>query len=222
MIRILLLIGFVASESSFAQDNSDAPIPYGNVPTAPEKPREEPRSLSSVDDPNVGLGVDFVGGVALLGSSKFGLDPRPFAGARLTWEFGRLMTDEYLREMFFTDVTWLYSLSTDGTKQVNVATHLHNFTIAPAFALPLGQTFMAAYAQIGFGVDSSYSVTQVDGTEVTLRGNKFLFQYGIGLRGRPALLASGRMRLQFRLEVTRFIRGYMHDMYIGGGLGLIF
>jgi hypothetical protein len=57
---------------------------------------------------------------------------------------------------------------------------------------------------------------------VTLGGTKFLFQYGIGLRGRPAVVADGSVRIQFRIELTRFIRGYMHDMYIGGGIGMIF
>ncbi len=180
------------------------------------------KSLASLDDPNVGIGIDFVSGVAVLGSSKFGLDPRFFLGARITWEFGRSFSDEYLREMFFTDITWLYSTTADGTAQVNVATHLHNFTVAPAFALPFGKSFMAAYAQLGVGVDYSYSVATVDATQYTLGGAKFLFQYGIGLRGRPAVIASGKARLSFRIEVTRFVRGYMHDMYLGGGLGMIF
>ena len=55
-----------------------------------------------------------------------------------------------------------------------------------------------------------------------MAGTKFLFQYGVGLRGRPAIIANGAVRIQFRIELIRFIRGYMQDTYLGGSLGLIF
>jgi transcriptional antiterminator RfaH len=59
-----------------------------------------------------------------------------------------------------------------------------------AFALPFGaKAPIAAYAQVGVGFDYSYSVTKIDANTVTLGGTKFLFQYGIGLRGRPAVVA---------------------------------
>jgi hypothetical protein len=230
--------------TGFAQSDDDAPIPYdddtssnqntvkprkGKKKRAAEEIREEDEeekageeSMASVDDPNVGVGFELLSGVALLDSSKSGVDPRYYFGARFTWEFGRLIPDEYLREMFFMDVTWTYAASKEGTTQVNVDTHLHDFTLAPAFALPLGKSVMSAYLQAGLGFDYSYSVTKIDATTVTLGGTKFLFQYGIGLRGRPAVVGDGSVRIQFRIELTRFIRGYMHDMYIGGGLGMIF
>lgn len=244
MIRTLLAVTLaITSLTAFAQSDDDAPLPYGDqdstvdqvTPKKAKKKRhaEEIReedeeekageeTLASVDDPNLGIGGDIVMGVALLDSSKTGVDPRYFFGVRFTWEFGRLIPDEYLREMFFADVTWLYAASKDGTTQVNVDTHLHDFTFAPAFALPLGKSFLAAYAQVGIGFDYSYSVTKIDANTVTLGGTKFLFQYGLGLRGRPAVVGDGSVRIQFRIEVTRFIRGYMHDMYFGGGLGMIF
>lgn len=188
-----------------------------------DEENEGPKSMASADDPNIGVGADVVAGVALLSSAKFGVDPRFFFGARFTWEFGRLIPDEYLREMFFLDVTWLYAPSKDGTAQVNVDTHLHNFTIAPAFALPFGKSFMAAYLQLGGGIDYSYSVMRLEANPPsTLSGVKPLFQYGLGLRGRPAVVANGSIRIQFRIEVTRFIRGYLHDMYFGAGVGMIF
>jgi hypothetical protein len=246
MMRTLVALCLVVSMSGFAQDD-DAPIPYGegeddSAQSGSVKPRkakkkrraEEIReedeeekageeSMAAVDDPNIGVGGEILSGVALLDASKFGVDPRYYFGVRFTWEFGRLIPDEYLREMFFADVTWTYAASKDGTTKVNVDTHLHDFTLAPAFALPFGsKSPIAAYAQVGVGFDYSYSVTKIDANTVTLGGTKFLFQYGIGLRGRPAVVADGSVRIQFRIELTRFIRGYMHDMYIGGGLGMIF
>ncbi len=242
MNRSFLAVMLALAMPAFAQrEDDDAPIPYGDdttvddeIPVKKKKKRqaaireedEEERageeSLASLDDPNIGVGGDIFMGVALLDSSKAGVDPRYFFGVRFTWEFGRLIPDEYLREMFFADLTWTYAASKDGTNLVNVDTHLHNFTVAPALALPFGKSFMAAYVQVGAGFDYSYSVTTVDRTAVTLGGTKFLFQYGIGLRGRPAVIADGTVRIQFRIEVTRFVRGYMHDMYFGGGVGLIF
>jgi hypothetical protein len=246
MIRSLVAACVLFSFSGLAADDDDAPIPYGEEDNANQSGSVKPRkakkkrraeelreedeeekageeSMASVDDPNVGVGGEILSGVALLDASKYGLDPRYYFGVRFKWEFGRLIPDEYLREMFFADVTWTYAASKDGTTQVNVDTHLHDFTLAPAFALPFGaKSPIAAYAQVGVGFDYSYSVTKIDTNTVTLGGTKFLFQYGIGLRGRPAVVADGSVRIQFRIEVTRFIRGYMHDMYIGGGIGMIF
>jgi hypothetical protein len=247
MIRTLLAVTLAASMAAYAQSDDDAPIPYGDGDEASgdtekvkprkskkkrraeeireedEEEKEGEESLASIDDPNIGIGGDILMGVALLDSAKAGLDPRYFFGVRFTWEFGRLIPDEYLREMFFMDVTWTYAATKEGTAQVNVDTHLHNFTLAPAFTLPFGnKSPVAIYAQLGLGFDYSYSVTKIDMQTVTLGGTKFLFQYGIGLRGRPAVVADGTVRIQFRIELTRFIRGYMHDMYLGGGFGMIF
>ena len=242
-IRTLLAVVLLSSMVASAQSDDDAPIPYGDgesttdqvtprkkkkrrvedVREEDQEAKEGEESLASVDDPNVGVGADILMGVALLDASKFGVDPRYFFGARFTWEFGRLIPDEYLREMFFLDVTWTYAATKEGTNQVNVDTHLHNFTIAPAFELPFGnKSPVGVYAQLGAGFDYSYSITKIDQQTVTLGGTKFLFQYGLGLRGRPAVVGDGSVRISFRIEVTRFIRGYMHDMYFGGGLGMIF
>jgi hypothetical protein len=245
MIRSLLAVTLAASMAAYAQSDEDAPIPYGDGDDSavdkvkPRKSKKKRRAeeireedeeekageetMASVDDPNIGIGGDIMSGVALLDSAKGGVDPRYYFGLRFTWEFGRLIPDEFLREMFFMDVAWTYAVSREGTTQVNVDTNLHDFTLAPAFALPFGSgSPIAFYAQVGLGFDYSYSVTKIDQQTVTLGGTKFLFQYGIGLRGRPAVVADGSIRIQFRIDVTRFIRGYLHDMYIGGGLGMIF
>lgn len=242
MNRSLLAVLLMLAMPAFAQrDDDDAPIPYGDDSTADdeipvkkrkkrqtqireedEEEREREESLASLDDPNIGVGGDVFMGLMLFDSAKGGVDPRYFFGVRFTWEFGRLIPDEYLREMFFLDVQYLYGSSKTGTSFVNVDTNFHNFTVAPAFAIPFGQSFMAFYLQVGAGFDYSQSVTTVNEAAVSLGGTKFLFQYGLGLRGRPAIVGDGSVRLQFRIEVTRFIRGYMHDMYFGGGVGLIF
>lgn len=245
---IPLLVCAVFSTPALAGGDDDEVIPYDDGSSSDDsdtvKPRKKKKrrvedvreeddgeregeeSLANVDDPNVGLGGDFLSGVALLDASKFGLDPRYYFGVRFTWEWGRLIPDEYLREMFFADVMWTYAASKDGTNQVNVDTHLHDFTIAPAFNLRFGQSFMSFYAQLGLGFDYSYTVTQIKNADttsnITLGGTKFLFQYGVGLRGRPAIVGDGSVRIQFRIELMRFIRGYMHDMYLGAGLGMIF
>lgn len=243
MTRTLLAVALAASMSAFAQDD-DAPIPYGDgddsadkvtpkkskkkrraeeIREEDEEEKEGEEPLASLDDPNIGIGGEIMSGVAFLDSSKGGLDARYYFGLRFTWEFGRLIPDEYLREMFFMDVAWTYAASKEGTAQVNVDTHLHDFTLAPAFCLPFGsKSPIAAYAQLGLGFNYSYSVSKILEQTVTLGGTKFLFQYGLGIRGRPAVVGDGSVRIQFRIELTRFIRGYMHDMYIGGGIGMIF
>ena len=152
-LRVVLAVSLAASMASFAQGDDD-PIPYGDGDSAsgdkvtPKKARKKRRAeevreedeedkageetMASVDDPNIGIGGDIVMGVALLDSAKSGVDPRYFFGVRFTWEFGRLIPDEFLREMFFADVTWLYAASKEGTGQVNVDTHLHDFTARAA------------------------------------------------------------------------------------------
>ena len=245
MIRTLLAVSLAASMAAYGQGDDDAPIPYGDGDdvsgdtVTPKKARKKRRaeeireedqeekegeeSLASVDDPNIGIGGSIIMGVAFLDAAKYGVDPRYYFGLRFTWEFGRLIPDEYLREMFFMDVMWTYAATKEGTAQVNVETHLHNFTVAPAFALPFGsKSVIAAYAQLGLGFNYSQSVTRIDTQTTTLGGTKFLFQYGLGLRGRPAVSADQTVRIEFRIELTRFIRGYLHDMYLGGCFGMIF
>ncbi len=187
-----------------------------------EGEREKVKSLASLDDPNVGLGGDIILGLALPESSRAGVNPRFLFGVRFTWEWGRLLADEFLREMFFLDVMYSYVGSKEGTALVNTDTNFHNLTLAPALALPFGKSPVAFYAQVGLGLNIADTNTVVGDEVLKLSGTKFLFQYGAGLRFRPAVVADGSVRLQFRIEVSRFIRGYMHDMYFAGGAGLIF
>ncbi len=247
MRPFLLAFVLVGASTAFAQsDDDDAPLSYGDEvegeDTAPKKKRKSYRAtdelreededeaerdyikpLASLDDPNVGVGGDIFIGLAFPDSSRGGVNPRFLFGLRFTWEFGRLLAGEYLREMFFVDVAWSWINSKDGSGYVDVDTNLHNLTLAPALAIPFGEKSPAAfYAQVGLGVNISDTITTIGDNSVKLMGSKFLFQYGLGLRFRPAVVGDGSVRLQFRIEVTRFIRGYMHDMYFAGGAGLIF
>lgn len=248
--KLLVMLCMALAAPSFAASDDDEPIPYGDDDSNKSdgddyKPRKKKKrrradetreedeeakageeTLANLDDPNVGVGFDFMSGVALLDAARSGVDPRYYMGARFTWEAGRLIPDEFAREMLFVDVLWTYASTKDGTNQVNVNTHLHDFTVAPAFNLQIAKSFMSFYAQLGLGFDYSYSVLTLKNADTTstttLGGTKFLFQYGIGLRGRPAVVANGAVRIQFRIELFRYLRGYMHDTYLGASLGLIF
>lgn len=242
LLCVLLLL-LVAPLSTWAQKGDDAPIPYDDgddeVPAQEhqrrakrprdalrEKAEENTARTGHLDDPNVGLSVEAIAGAMLLESSRGALvDPRFMVGARLTWEFGRLLSDELLREMFFADIGWQYTATGDGTTAVRVDTAFHSFTVAPAFAWRFGQSPVAAFVQLGLGFNYTYSVLQLDGVPTDLSALKLLFQYGLGLRFRPAIVTiKGKdvLRLSFRLEVTRFLRWYMSDTFLGGSVGLTF
>jgi hypothetical protein len=243
MNRASLAVLLWVSQSAMAQNRDDDPIPYSgddderlNLPRKSEPTRELPQenaeeeddrrvSLTSLDDPNIGLSLEVLQGVLLLESSRgAGVDPRYQLGVRFTWEFGRLIPDEFLRELLFADVTWLYAWSrADGTAEVNTNVNYHDFTFAPAFALPLGKKSpVSFFGQLGVGVAYQTSRLNVAATSTDIAGLRALFQYGLGLRFRPAIVEGDWMRLSFRLELTRFRRGYMDDTLLGGSIGLTF
>lgn len=241
LLCVLLLL-LVAPSSAWAQKGDDAPIPYDDgddeVPAQEHQRRakrpsdalrekdEDTARTGRLDDPNVGLSVEAIAGAMLLESSRGALvDPRFMVGARLTWEFGRLLSDELVREMFFADIGWQYAATGDGTTSVRVDTAFHSFTVAPAFAWRFGQSPVAAFVQLGLGVNYTYSVLQLDSVPTDLSAVTLLFQYGLGLRFRPAIVTiKGKdvLRLSFRIEVTRFLRWYMSDTFLGGSVGLTF
>ncbi len=190
-----------------------------------EKTIEE-EQLSRNDDPNLGLGFEGALAVMLLEASQGGVDPRFLTGARVVWEFGRIIDDQVLREMFFVDFGWLWSASKDGTTQISVTSSHHYFTVAPAVGYAFERLPILAYAQLGAGVNFTQETVLIANGEDMIRTPistvKPLIQYGIGLRFRPALTENEAVRLAFRFEITRFVRGYMHDMLIGGSVGLTF
>lgn len=187
-----------------------------------KKDREE--TLAHLDDPNYGLSAEFIAGVMLLESSRgIGVEPRAQFGARFVWEFARLIPDEYLREAMFADFSWRTTSYQEGNDTVFVATQHHYLTVAPAYAFPLGQkSAFAPYVQVGLGVDVQSSRVSVDKNLTDITGSKLLIQYGVGFRGRPAILADESIRISFRVELTRFRRGYMDDTFIGASVGAVF
>lgn len=242
MKRLLLLALLGLSLPALGQKrDDDAPLPYDDEgaagddePNRPKKSRKSERlrqededdkeaeeKLASYDDPNWGVGGELTAGLSLLDASRGGVDPRFSFGLRFVWEWGRILPDEQLREMFFADLQWRFSVTTDGTNQVSAWASQHYFTLAPAVAWPFSKT-LAVYGQLGIGVNAAFSGVRVDQTEVQLQGARFLLQYGVGLRGRPAILADETLRFTWRVEVTRYLRGYLHDTYFGAGVGLLF
>jgi hypothetical protein len=236
---IIWLIVSLVSMSSWAQKkgDDDAPIPYGDEEkekpersertpkeiTGPQDDDEEPDSLTHLDDPNIGIGGSIQGGLVLLESSRAGgVDPRLLMGVRFTWEWARLIPDEFLRELFFLDVGWNVTWTSAGTDTFNTTLTSHNFVFAPAFAWPLGSLPLAAYAQLGVGFNYARSVSRISNVENVLSGSKFLFQYGAGLRSRIPLNDEGSVRLELRFEITRFLRGYINDTLFALGAGFIF
>jgi hypothetical protein len=187
-----------------------------------QKDREE--SLTHEDDPNVGVAIELVAGVMLLDASRGVVgEARFLGGGRFTWEYGRLIPDEFVREMFFLDVMYAYTQITEGTEAISVNTNYHYFTIAPALAIPFGPKSPAAFfIQGGFGFNVQPIVVNTQTDALQLAGTKVLMQYGAGFRFRPALVADEKVRLSFRIEFTRFRRGYMDDTFIGGSMGLSF
>lgn len=235
LLIAMLCLGVAAP--AFAQSD-DAPLPYdddgADEPDRPKKSRKSERlrqededaqerdeKLASIDDPNYGVGGEVTAGLILLDASRGGVDPRFTFGLRFTWEWGRLFSDEYLREMFFADVTWRFAVTNDGTGQVTSWGSNHYFTVAPAIVWAFSKV-IGVYGQVGLGVDAAFTGVRVVQTEVQLQGARFLLQYGIGLRGRPAILEDETVRLTWRVEITRFLRGYMHDTVFAAGVGVLF
>jgi hypothetical protein len=239
---LFVSVGLFAS-TSWSQADDD-PLPYDDAPRrAPKEDDDGPRkrrkgderlreeeddataseeTLGHTDDPNIGLSFEVLAGLMLLEASRAGLDPRFMVGGRVTWEFGRLLTDEFWREAFFADLTYSWSATNDGTRFTSVNTSQHYVTLAPAIAYPFKNLPLQFFGQLGLGLNATAQTIRTGETVTPLSGTKFLFQYGVGLRARPALTENEKIRLSFRFELTRFIRGYMHDMFIGGSVGLTF
>ncbi|RKH11852.1 hypothetical protein D7X74_24780 [Corallococcus sp. CA047B] len=177
--------------------------------------------LSRLDDPNLGVAVELGAGVLLVDSARGDFsDNRPAMGVRATWEFGRSLDNEPLREALFADLRWLYGSLSDGTNFIRGDTRLHYFTLAPAYLLRFGQSAFGIYAQAGGGIAYQNTGITVGDDETKVNGLKPVIQYGIGLRGRPAL--SRTLHLTFRVEAMGLRRGYANDFFFGGSAGVGF
>lgn len=230
-----LLGSLLLSTPALAQDDDDPYVypedePRTSEPT--ERPRQRPEkaegeeeeedyeSLAGMDDPNTGLAFEPLFGALLVDSSRGQLtDPRLALGVRATWEYGRILNSEPLREALWLDVRWTWSGTKEGTELITTSSNLHYFTLAPAYELKLGQSPFGFYAQVGGGVTYQATSLSVDDEVTPVNGLQPVIQYGVGFRGRPQ---PGRMAISFRLEATGFRRGYMNDFFLGGSAGIAF
>jgi hypothetical protein len=191
-------------------------------------------SLASSDDPNIGLSGEIVMGAMLMQASRGGVQPQFGWGLRFTWEWSRtLLTDEFWREVFFADVMWVWTadawsgdsgqfIGTTGGNGVYDKANFHYFLLAPAVAWPIGKTPLAVSGQIGLGFGYQTSTVNVESVQNTISASRFVLQYGAGVRFRIGVVPDNKIRVSFRLELTRFRRGYMDDTLVGGSIGITF
>ncbi|MFP2929536.1 hypothetical protein ACLESO_30925 [Pyxidicoccus sp. 3LG] len=181
------------------------------------------KRLSGLDDPNLGVAVEFIAGALLVDSSRGNFsENRLGLGVRATWEYGRILDNEALREALWADLRWTYASMSEGTAFIIGDTRLHYFTIAPAYELKFGKSDFGVFAQAGGGVAYQATSITVDADVTKVNGLKPVLQGGVGLRGRPRLGSKGNLRLAFRVEALAFRRGYMTDFFLGGSLGTAF
>src|SRR4051812_48436758 len=139
-----LLLGALAfSTPALAQDQDDAPIAYPDDDAQEDAPRKLPHRssdptadydrmkdqseaegefehLAGTDDPNKGFAGELVLGTMLLDSSRGRIaDPAVGVGVRFTWEYGRILDKEPLRETLWADVRWMTAGASDGTQLIN-------------------------------------------------------------------------------------------------------
>lgn len=181
--------------------------------------------MSRLDDPNTGVAFEVLGGAMFLSSPRGQLlgDSLPAVGGRFTWEYGRLLGSETLREALWFDVRYTYAGMREGTKLIVGDTKLHYATIAPAYELTFGESSdYGLYAQVGGGFAYEMTTVEIGGKVTPMDGMKLLLQYGVGLRGRTKLSMESNVRLAWRVELMRFRRGYQDDMFLGASLGTAF
>ncbi|HEX5747830.1 MAG TPA: hypothetical protein VFZ09_16415 [Archangium sp.] len=181
--------------------------------------------MSRLDDPNTGVAFEVLGGAMFLSSPRGQLvgDLLPAVGGRFTWEYGRLLGSEALREALWFDVRYTYAGQREGTKLIVGDRQLHYATIAPAYELTFGESSdYGAYAQVGGGFVYERTTLEVGGKLTPLDGTQLLIQYGVGLRGRTKLSLESNVRLAWRVELMRFRRGYQDDTFVGASLGTAF
>jgi hypothetical protein len=241
-----LLLGALAlSTPAFAQEDDDAPLAYPDDEEEEDAPRQLPRRSSDPtadfdrmaeeeeiegefermygsDDPNMGLAGELIVGAMLMDSSRGRFaDPAFGLGVRFTWEFGRVLDSEPLKEALWADVRWTMAGRTEGTKLIVGSTRVHYFSVAPAYEFTFGaDKAYGIFGQLGGGMAFQSTAIAIGAEETGVKGLKPLIQYGVGFRGRPRL--SERMSLTFRAELMRFRRGYMDDTFLGASIGTAF
>jgi hypothetical protein len=240
----LLLGALVLSSPALAQDEDDAPLEYPDDDDTRDTPRKLPRRssdptadydrmaeereaedferLAGTDDPNKGFAGELILGSMLLESSRGRFaDPTFSLGLRFTWEFGRILNNEPLRETLWADVRWMMAGSSAGTTLINGSSRNHYFSVAPAYEFVFGaEKLYGVFGQLGGGFAFQTTSLTIGEEKTAVKGMKPLLQYGVGFRGRPRL--SEKVSLAFRVELMRFRRGYMDDTFVGGSVGTAF
>jgi hypothetical protein len=178
--------------------------------------------MAGSDDPNKGFSSELVLGTMLLKSSRGRLaDPAFGMGLHFTWEYGRILNNEPLREALWADVRWMMAGTSDGTELINGRTRIHYFSLAPAYEYAFGPAkAYGFFGQLGGGFAYQSTAIIIGGAETAVKGIKPMLQYGLGFRGRPRI--SEKLCLSFRLELMRFRRGYLDDTFVGGSIGTAF
>jgi hypothetical protein len=241
---LVLVLALTGLRAHAAPDES---IPYPAQPQAPNEDRNalpnesnptyvppveypyeaESRDerLSDINDPGPGLYAEFLAAAMFVEATRGSLvDARLGLGARITWDMGRIFPSDLLRQALFIDFQYIGTSFREGTELFFTDTQFHYLTLAPAWAFPFGDgSPYAFYLQLGGGVAIVHSALSAEGAVTPETGFQPVFQYGLGFRGQPRLGGlDSALRLSFRVEVTRFQRGYAADTYIGGSIGLGF
>lgn len=190
-----------------------------------DEDEERYERMSRMDDPNTGVAFEALGGALFLSSPRgqlFG-DFLPAVGGRFTWEYGRLLGSEALREALWFDVRYTYAGQREGTKLIVGDRRLHYATIAPAYELTFSESSdYGAYVQVGGGFVHEQTTVEIGGKVTPTDGTHLLIQYGVGLRGRTKVSRESNVRLAWRVELMRFRRGYQDDTFVGASLGTAF
>ncbi|MBZ4401405.1 hypothetical protein OWM54_36190 [Myxococcus sp. MISCRS1] len=181
------------------------------------------KRLAGIDDPNKGFAAELLAGALLLDSSRGRFaEPVLGLGIRATWEYGRILDIEPLREALWADLRWTYGSQSDGTRFLKGRSSQHYFTLAPAYEFKFGKSDFGVFGQVGGGIAYQATSITIDTAETKVNGIKPVIQYGLGLRGRPRVFGDSNMRLSLRLEAMGFRRGYLNDFFLGGSAGIAF
>ena len=195
---------------------------YDPTPPPDEADRVNPFQLARVDDPNAGFAVEALAGLLLADHAAAGGPQARFSGGlRGTWEFGRAIALEPYREALLLDLGWWTSGAREGTEAVFTREALHVLTVAPAWNFRLSpQAPWSFYLQAGAGIAWQLADVTASGQTTDVSGLRPVLQYGLGLRARPQI--DERLSLTFRVELTRFRRGYLDDTWVGLSGGAAF
>jgi hypothetical protein len=181
------------------------------------------RANRSALPPLIGIVAEIDGGIGLAQSSSSGVASRFGFSLKTTWETGRLLTkfeDDWVYSGLALQFSWTYAAAvSSGTKEVNVTTALHYFSLAAVVGWPIGS--MLIYAELGPSLQFEQVSYNVNGAQDNFGAATFGLLYGAGARYRHEI-NDGHQLLYFRFAADVYRRGYMNDATISLGAGLGF